>query len=129
MLAGDVNITVSNNTLFFTGDTAANHLIIEGGSGGSVTATGVPATGPNATRLLFNGVPQGSQLVIAGGFDSLSIDLNAGDDTLEIKGITPTTIAITNITIATDQGADLCAWAHIRPMRRILRQSTAASMR
>jgi hypothetical protein len=102
MLAGDVNITVANNTLTFTGDSAANHLTLQGGSGGSITATGA-----NNTRLLFNGVPQGSQIVIAGGFNNIAVDLNAGDDTLQVSGITPTTIAIANLNIAMDEGADV----------------------
>lgn len=106
MLAGDVNVTLGGTPqaqiLIFTGDGAANHLIIEGGSGSSITATGV-----NNTRLLFNGVPQGSSVVIAGTFATISVDLNAGDDTLEVKGISPTTIPIANLNIVMDEGADI----------------------
>ena len=48
MLAGDVQISVAQNTLQISGDTEANHVIIEGGNGGSLTITGA-----NGTELFF----------------------------------------------------------------------------
>jgi hypothetical protein len=98
MLAGDVQISVSQNTLQISGDAEANHVIIEGGNGGSLTITGA-----NNTELFFGGVSQGSQIVIAGGFNSLAVDLNAGNDTLEID----TFFVFVNVSIAMDEGADV----------------------
>jgi len=98
MLAGDVQISVAQNTLQISGDAEANHVIIEGGNGGSLTITGA-----DDTELFFAGVSQGSQIVIAGGFNSLAVDLNAGNDTLEIN----TFFVFVNVSIAMDEGADV----------------------
>jgi hypothetical protein len=100
MLAGNVDMTIDGTILRFTGDGAGNHFTVVGQSLSALQIFG------DNTNILFNGVSQGMNPSIAGNFTALSFDLNAGDDTLQIKDI-DATIGITNITIATDEGADV----------------------
>jgi hypothetical protein len=97
MLAGDVQVTISDGDLTIVGDDNDNFVIIEGGAPGSVTITGA-----DDTSIFFNGVEQTAPLVVTGGFDSIAVDLNAGDDTLQANNV-----AVVDFTITMDEGADL----------------------
>jgi hypothetical protein len=96
MLAGDVQVTVDNGDLVIIGDNNANHVVIEGAGGGNVLITGEGNT-------TINGVAQTTPLLVAGAdFDSIVVDLNAGDDTLEINNV-----EVLDLIITMDAGADV----------------------
>jgi hypothetical protein len=97
MLAGDVQVTISDGDLTIEGDDNDNFVIIEGGTAGAVTITGADDTG-----IFFNGVEQTTPLVITGGFDSIVVDLNAGNDTLQANNV-----AVVDFIITMDEGADV----------------------
>jgi hypothetical protein len=99
MLAGDVQVTIEDGTLFITGDDEDNHVIIEGtGVGGNVVIEGA-----DDTTIFLNGVEQFFPVLILGAnFDSIDVDLNAGDDTLEMNNV-----AVIDLIITMDEGADV----------------------
>jgi hypothetical protein len=97
MLAGDVQVTISDGDLTIEGDDNNNFVIIEGGAAGAVTITGADDTG-----IFFNGVEQTTPLAVTGGFDSIVVDLNAGNDTLQANNV-----AVVDFIITMDEGADL----------------------
>jgi hypothetical protein len=97
MLAGDVQVSIDNGTLVITGDANANDVVIEGGAAGSAVIAG-----DNSTRIFFNNTEQQQPLEIPGAnFDSITVDLNAGNDTLEINNV-----SVVDLDITTDEGAD-----------------------
>jgi hypothetical protein len=59
-------------------------------------------TGADDTAIFFNGVEQEEPLVVTNGFDSIVVDLDAGDDTLQANNV-----AVVDFTITMDEGADL----------------------
>jgi hypothetical protein len=99
MLAGDVQVTLDNGTLVILGDNNDNHVVIEGtGAAGNVVISG-----QDNTSFTFQGVQQAGPFVVTGAtFDSIYVDLNAGDDTLEMNNV-----ATEDLTILTDEGADV----------------------
>jgi hypothetical protein len=98
MLAGDVQVTIDEGNLTIVGDDNDNFVVIEGGTGGAVTVTG-----EDDTAIFLDGVEQTGPLVVAAGtFDSIVVDLNAGDDTLQINNV-----AVVDLIITMDEGADL----------------------
>ncbi len=99
MLAGDVQVTVDNGTLVIIGDNNDNHVIVEGtGAAGNVVVSG-----EDNTTFTFEGVEQTGPFVVSGAsFDSIFVDLNAGDDTLEMNNV-----AVEDLTILMDEGADV----------------------
>jgi hypothetical protein len=97
MLAGDVQVSIDNGTLVIIGDANANDVVVEGGAGGSAVITG-----DNSTRIFFNNTEQQQPLEIPGAnFDNITVDLNAGNDTLAINNV-----SVVNLDITTDEGAD-----------------------
>jgi hypothetical protein len=96
MLAGDVQVTVDDGTLVITGDNNDNTVLIAGGAAGAVTISA-----DDDTSFFFNGVEQSGPFVV-GGFDSIIVDLNAGNDTLEMNNV-----ATTDLVITMDEGADV----------------------
>lgn len=95
MLAGDVSVTLDDGDLVIIGDDNDNHVIIEGAAGGAVTIST-----NDDTTFFFNGVEQNGPFVV-GGFDSIVVDLNAGNDHLHVNNV-----AVTDLIIRMDEGAD-----------------------
>ena len=85
LLAGDVFVEVNDGgDLVVTGDDNNNYVIIEG--------TGVDGqyvvTGDDGTNIFFNGTQQpGATVVVSNADGSIIVDLNAGDDTLEMNNV------------------------------------------
>jgi hypothetical protein len=99
MLAGDVQVTVEEGTLVIIGDDNDNHVVVEG----SGTVGSVLITGEDDTTIFFNNVEQTTPLLVPGAsFDSIEVDLNAGDDTLEMNNV-----EVIDLIITMDQGADV----------------------
>lgn len=98
MLAGDVHVTVDDGTLVIIGDDNDNHVVVEGAGGGNVVVTG-----EDNTTIFFNGVEQTTPLLVAGAaFHSIVVDLNAGDDTLEMNNV-----EVIDLIITMDEGSDV----------------------
>jgi hypothetical protein len=99
MLAGDVEVTFDNGDLVIVGDDNPNHVVVEGtGVGGNVLITG-----EDNTTIFFNGIEQNTPLLIFGTeYDSIVVDLNAGDDSLEINNV-----EVIDLIITMDAGADV----------------------
>ncbi len=102
LLAGDVFVEVNDGgDLVVTGDDNNNYVIIEG--------TGVDGqyvvTGDDGTNIFFNGTQQpGATVVVSNADGSIIVDLNAGDDTLEMNNVA---VEDDDIIILMDQGADI----------------------
>jgi large repetitive protein len=97
MLAGDVEVTQDNGVLVIEGDDNDNYVIIEGGTAGAVVITGA-----DDTAIFFNGIEQTGPLTLTGGIDTIIVDLNAGDDILEMNNV-----AVDDLIITMDEGADV----------------------
>jgi len=98
MLAGDVDVTFDGGDLIITGDDNSNHVVVEGTVAGNVLITG-----ENDTTIFLNGVEQTTPLLVLGTeFDSIVVDLNSGDDTLEMNNV-----EVIDLIITMDGGADV----------------------
>ncbi len=102
VLAGNVFVEVNDGgDLVVTGDDSNNYVIIEG--------TGVDGqyvvTGDDGTNVFFNGTQQpGATVVVSNANGSIIVDLNAGDDTLEMNNVA---VEDDDIIILMDAGADI----------------------